>query len=80
MLLKVIIDDGSDDAGLREKAEKIEGVDQSLRHSFSGFDLDTVMPEARTSLAQVDVDLDDDRLRAYAQSICDRTDFELVLR
>lgn len=66
-------------AQLEEVASRLELVDQSLRQNFSGFDVESIIPEARRSLADAGVDLSERRLLEYAGSISERRDFEFVL-
>jgi hypothetical protein len=66
-------------AELEEVAAKIELVDQSLRESFSGFDVRSVLPEVQRSMAAAGVDLPEPTLLKYAGSISERQDFEFVL-
>jgi hypothetical protein len=64
---------------LEEMAGKIELVDQSLRESFSGFDVRSILPEVQRSMADVGVDLPESTLLEYAGAISERQDFEFVL-
>ena len=66
-------------AELEEAAGKIELVDQSLRESFSGFDVSSIRPEVQRSLADAGVDLPESTLLEYAGAISERQDFEFVL-
>lgn len=64
---------------LEEVAGKIELVDQSLRESFSGFDVRSILPEVQRSMADAGVDLPESTLLEYAGAISERQDFEFVL-
>lgn len=64
---------------LEEVAGKIELVDQSLRKSFSGFDVRSILPEVQRSMADAGVDLPESALLEYAGAISERQDFEFVL-
>jgi hypothetical protein len=66
-------------AQLEDVARRIELVDQSLRQNYSGFDVGSILPEARRSLADAGVNLSEPRLLEYAGSISERQDFEIVL-
>ena len=66
----------TDDAHL---AEKIRGIDESLRKSFAAMPVDDVEVEVRRSMSEIDLDLPDETLREYAQHVSDRADYELVL-
>jgi hypothetical protein len=50
---------------LEEVAGKIELVDQSLRESFSGFDVRSILPEVQRPEHVVDVALELGNLRAH---------------
>ena len=80
MTMSVSFDDVPADDADRELVSKIEGADQALRQNFAGFDVDAVLPEVRQSFSHLAVEVSDEQLRAYAQAISDRSDFELVLR
>ncbi|NRQ50514.1 hypothetical protein [Aeromicrobium stalagmiti] len=58
-------------------AQKVEAADESLRISFAGLGLDEIVPEVERSLAQLDVDLPAETVRAWAQHIRDREDYAL---
>ena len=64
---------------LEEVAGKIELVDQSLRESFSGFDVRSILPEVQRSMADAGVDLPESALLEYAGAISERQDFEFAL-
>lgn len=66
----------TDDA---ELAGTIRGVDESLRKSFAAMPVDDVVVEVRRSMTEIGLDLPDETLREYAQHVCDRSDYELVL-
>ena len=57
----------------------LQTVDVSLRKSLSGSDPSAVVEEARRSFSSAGVEMSDEDLHAYAQSVADRTDFEYVL-
>ncbi|MEV7395687.1 hypothetical protein [Aeromicrobium sp. NPDC092404] len=63
----------------RDIREKLEAADESLRKSFAGLDVEDVIPEVRRSLDEIGIDLPTEEVRQYAQHICDRADYELVL-
>lgn len=67
------------DPAQQDRATALETVDKALRTSFSGFEADSIVEEARTSLDQAGVQMSEDELRAYARSIAERTDFEYTL-
>lgn len=77
--MTVTVKDAARREELQERVTKIEQVDRGLRTSFSGFEADSIVAEARTSLSQVGVEMSEDDLRAYARSIAERSDFEYVL-
>jgi hypothetical protein len=63
----------------QELADQIELIDESLRKSFSGFAAEAVIPEVQRSLNEIGLTLPADQLQAYARSITEREDFQLVL-
>ena len=63
----------------RDLVDRFRVVDESLRKSFAALPVDDVVREVTRSMDDLAIDLTDDALRAYAQSIADRTDHELVL-
>lgn len=79
MKATVRIDNEALRSAYEEVASAIELVDQSLRKSFSGLDLDAVVPEVRRSFAEIGLDLSDAQLEDYSRSISERRDFEFVL-
>jgi hypothetical protein len=66
----------TDDA---ELARKARAADESLRENYAGLDPDTFIQEVERSLTELDVALPPEQVRAYAQHISDRADFELTL-
>ena len=68
-----------DDERFSGVARDLELADQALRQSFSGFDVDAVEREVRAALAEIDHELSDEEITAYARSISERQDHELVL-
>ena len=68
-----------DDERLGDVARSIELADQALRQSFSGFEVDAVEREVREALAEIDHAFSDQQVTAYARSISERQDHELVL-
>lgn len=60
--------------------QQAEAADESLRKSFSGLEVDEILPEVRRSVTEIGLSLTDDEVRAWAQSICDRADHQLTLR
>ena len=69
----------TDDASLAQAARDLETADESLRKSFSGLDVTDVVPEVERSLSAIGIELPPDTVRAYAQHIADRADFQLTL-
>lgn len=69
----------TDDASLVQAAKDLETADESLRKSFSGLNVADVIPEVERSLAAIGIELPPDTIRAYAQHIADREDFQLTL-
>jgi hypothetical protein len=63
----------------QDLADQIELIDESLRKSFSGLGAEAVIPEVQRSLNEIGLSLPADQLQAYARSITEREDFELVL-
>jgi hypothetical protein len=79
MKTTVRIDNEALRSAYEEVASAIELVDQSLRTSFSGLDLDAVVPEVSRSFSEIGLELSDAQLEDYARSISERRDFEFVL-
>lgn len=69
----------TDDASLAQAAIDLETADESLRKSFSGLDVADVIPEVERSLSAIGIELPPETVRAYAQHIVDRADFQLTL-
>lgn len=73
--MRTTVSGGSD-----EVVQQVEAADESLRKSFSGMDVDEILPEVRRSVTEIGLSLTDDEVRTWAQHISDRTDHQLTLR
>jgi hypothetical protein len=69
----------STDRAATDVVHQLEAADESLRKSFSGLPVDDVVPEVERSLDEIGVALPAETVREYAQHICDRADYQLVL-
>jgi hypothetical protein len=59
--------------------ENIKAVDEGIRASYSAASVEDILPVASRDLAAIGVNLPDETLAAYAQSVADGTDFEFTL-
>lgn len=73
--MKTTVTGASDDL-----VQHVEAADESLRKSFSGMDVSEIVPEVERSVAELDIALSADDIRAWAQKISDRADHQLTLR
>jgi hypothetical protein len=62
-----------------QELANVKAVDEGIRASYSAAAVDDILPVASRDLAAIGVNLPDDVLTAYAQSVADGTDFEFPL-
>ena len=71
------------DDGIRklyeEVATNLKRIDSALRQELTGRDVDVVIPRVKAALGASGVELPDDKLREYSQSISENKDFKFVL-